>query len=337
MKEGAAAVMDEHLAAQLEDVLAAHFGTRRRVRDVARRPSAWRSSFVIDEIDVELDDGTTVGLIAKATDREALSSDARRAKPSFLWDEEREHATYESILSPLGIGSPQYFGSYVNAAGIKYLLLERLAGVPLWQCGELEAWRAAARWLARMHVRVGVEAVTASGAAAHLLRYDRGFYDSWAQRASRFHEGSPRWSSALVDRHARVVDWLLGESPAFIHGEFYSANILVDRRDGDVVFTVRPVDWEMAALGPPLVDLACLVAGRWSDDQRADMADTYYLEVGAQAGDVPPRDHYLKTLDCCLFHLAITNLGWSDAWTPPPDHAHDWLGDALRLGEKWHL
>jgi hypothetical protein len=137
-----------------------------------------------------------------------------------------------------------------------------------------------------------------------------------------------------------VIEVLLNERTGFIHGEFYSSNVLVQRRDcsaGATLFMVRPVDWEMAALGPPLVDLACLLAGRWTDAERADVADTYFLELAGLGGDVSPRGNYLKTLDCCLIHLSVRNLGWSNAWTPPAVRAHDWLGEAVRLCEKWQL
>ena len=31
----------------------------------------------------------------------------------------------------------------------------------------------------------------------------------------------------------------------------------------------------------------------------------------------------------CRLHLALQWLGWSPDWRPPPEHAHDWLGEAL--------
>jgi aminoglycoside/choline kinase family phosphotransferase len=153
-------------------------------------------------------------------------------------------------------------------------------------------------------------------------------------RALRFHAGQPALC-ALAPTHSRVVNRLLDEETAFLHGEFYSENILVESGDG--AMTVRPVDWEMAAFGPALMDLAHLVAGRWSDDARAHVADAYFRELQAHGHDTPQRERYLETLDCCLIHLSIQNLGWSDAWTPPPEHAHDWLGEALRLCEKWQI
>ena len=30
-------------------------------------------------------------------------------------------------------------------------------------------------------------------------------------------------------------------------------------------------------------------------------------------------------------------LGWSPSWSPPPEHAHDWLNEALTLAEKLSL
>lgn len=321
----------------LYHVLAVRIGRGRRICNVDCRPSPHRSSFFVDEIDVTLEDGTTVGLIAKAAHCEGMSTEARRAKPPFLWDAARERMTYESILAGLDLNTPTLFGSFVDGAGIEYLLLERIDGVPLWQCSEFDAWRDAARWLARLHTQVGVHAAANTGAAAHLIRYDRPYYDRWMRRAREFHGKAPGDVAALAERHSSIVDVLLAEQTAFIHGEFYAANILVDASRAEGAFVVRPLDWEMAAFGPALVDLACLLAGRWTDEERADVTDVYFAEYAGNGGPVPPRADYLKKLDCCLIHLSIRNLGWSRDWSPPPDRSHDWLHEALRLCDKWHL
>lgn len=321
----------------IEAVLASHVGRSRRISSIDTRPSARRSSFSIDEVNVRFDDGGTIDLIAKAVDWDALSPEARRAKPPFVWDDRRELSVYEYVLPGVDVTHARYFGSYVDNAGVRHLLIERVGGVPLVECSEFEAWREAARWLARMHARVDVAAVDTGRAGPHLLRYHRSFFESWMQRARRFHEKSHSGLTRLAARHPRVVDRLLAERTTFIHGEFYSANILVDHGTRVVPFLIRPIDWEMAALGPALVDLACLVAGRWGDDERADVAETYFREVAREGGVVPKRDRYLETLDCCLIHVSVQNLGWSASWTPPPNQAHDWLADALRLCEKWQL
>ena len=35
--------------------------------------------------------------------------------------------------------------------------------------------------------------------------------------------------------------------------------------------------------------------------------------------------------------LAVQRLGWSDSWSPPEEHAHDWLAEALRAAERLGL
>ena len=276
-----------------------------------------------------------MALVAKAVDWDAMCSDAQRARPRWLWDEDRERAVYESILPVSNVATARYFGSYVNESGVQYLLLERIAGVPLWQSGDIDTWREAARWLARLHARIPADAVARTGAAPHLLRYDRAFYETWLERALAFQGGSSAVHQ-LSEPYRKIVDVLLREPQSFLHGEFYSSNVLVEPACG-LPGIVRPVDWDMAALGPASIDLACLLAGRWTDEARADLADAYHRELAAPVGTAQPRDRYLRTLDYSLIHLSVRNIGWSIEWTPPPDRAHDWLGEALRLCEKWDL
>ena len=322
---------------EIEGLLAPHLPSGRRIVRVTRTPSPNRSSFLVDDVDVCLDDGVTWALVAKAVDWDALASEARRAKPAFLWDPERERATYEAILPLADLGTPRSFGAYTDASGIRYLVLERVNGVPLWQCDGFDAWRNAAQWLARLHLSVSAERARRSSAGAHLLVYTGTFYGQWMARARTFQSTCREEMRSLTMRHDVVVRRLLELQTAFIHGEFYPSNVLVTPGDERTAPMVRPVDWETAALGPALMDLACLLAGRWTDDERADIADVYFAELAAHRSPVPSRQQYLMDLDFCLVHLSIRNLGWSRDWVPPADRAHDWLGDALRLCEKWQL
>lgn len=320
----------------MTDTLATIGGSGLAVRSIERRPSAYQSSCSLDEMDVRFEDGSAMALVAKAVDWDAMCSDAQRARPRWLWDEDRERAVYESILSSSNLATPRYLGSYVNESGIEYLLLERIDGAPLWQSGDIDTWREAARWLARLHARIPADAIARTSAAPHLLRYDRAFYDTWLERALTFQGGSSAAVHQLSEPYRKVVDVLLREPQSFLHGEFYSSNVLVEPARG-LPGIVRPVDWDLAAIGPASIDLACLLAGRWTDEARADLADAYHRELAALAGAVQSRERYLRTLDYSLIHLSVRNLGWSIDWTPPPDRAHDWLGEALRLCEKWDL
>jgi thiamine kinase-like enzyme len=105
---------------------------------------------------------------------------------------------------------------------------------------------------------------------------------------------------------------------------------------GDV--RVCPVDWEMAAVGPGLIDLAALTAGGgWAAEEKTALAMAYHAALAPREGWPPEPDAFLAALDCCSLHLAVQWLGWSPRWAPPPEQAQDWLEEALGLAEKLGL
>jgi aminoglycoside/choline kinase family phosphotransferase len=135
----------------------------------------------------------------------------------------------------------------------------------------------------------------------------------------------------LASRYDAIVDEIVALPVAFVHGEFYASNILVEFRSGDVC--VRPLDWELAGIGCPLMDLAALTAG-WTDLRRSELAFTYHAEVSPQAPTWLPPDAFMRALDCCRVQLAVQCLGWASRWMPPQPHAHDWLNEALQAAER---
>jgi len=122
----------------------------------------------------------------------------------------------------------------------------------------------------------------------------------------------------------------------FLHGEFYASNVLVHEpaHGGREDLRVCPIDWEMAAVGPGLIDLAALTAGGWTADEKEALALAYRAALEHTENWPPSPDAFLVALDYCRLHLAVQWLGWSQDWTPPPEHAQDWLGEALGLAEK---
>jgi aminoglycoside phosphotransferase len=275
----------------------------RQVTTVERRPSPYRTSFPLEELRVELADGTSLQLVRKDLRRSALGTIVHRVKPEFLHDPEREIEAYR-LLAGRRLGTPVYYG-----AGRGWILLEKVPGVELAQIGELEAWRRAARWLARLHD-------TFAGtppSSRILLDHDASYYRLWPQRAAaRAPEVS--WIAA---RYEPVVERLVALPRTLIHGEFYASNVLVAGE------RVAPVDWEMAAVGAGLVDLAALVTG-WTGEERAAILAAY-----------PGVDDL--ALAACRLHLALQWLGWSNDWTPPPAQAYDWLGEVRETAERLGL
>ena len=204
-----------------------------QVTSLRRRPSAYRSSAPITELEVTLANGATLTLLAKDLSRQALHRRAREVKPEFLHDPLREIDTYRLVLEAEGLGTPAYYGSVVDPTRDRYwLVIEKVRGIELYQVGELEVWCGVLRWLARLHERfAGCEL------PAHLLRYDRELLLGWRDRAEAF-------ADVEVPGYEEVVEDLLSRPATLLHGELYPSNVLVD--DGRVC----PVDWELAGAGP---------------------------------------------------------------------------------------
>jgi aminoglycoside phosphotransferase (APT) family kinase protein len=315
-------------------------GGGRRVTSVRRRTGMYVSSAAVEELDAVFDDGTELPLVLKDLTASARLNDAARTKPAFLYDPRREFEVYRRVLWPNRVGVPRLHGSFADPAAGRYaLLLERVEGDPLWQVGHFDTWLAAARWLAAFHARFAGDADALAG-PAHLLRYDAGYYRVWITRAVEFATGGRRTPDEirsleeLARGYDRVVDRLLAQPRTVIHGEFYASNILV--KQGPAGVQILPVDWEMTATAPPLMDLADLSSGKWSDREKQALALAYH-SAAAEAGAPVARtaEAFFEDLDLCRLHRAVQWLGWAADWTPPREHAQDWLGEALRLSRKF--
>lgn len=281
-----------------------------------------------------LGDGTELHLLRKDLSWAALDENARLAKPEFLHDPLREPAVYATVLAPRGIG-PRYYGSTIDPSAERYwLFVERVEGRELYQVGDIELWRAVAKWLGEMHssLATGLEGHAGSG---RLIDYDEAYYRRWIARAREFatapNEPESRLEaiSWIAARYDPVIERLLELPRTVLHGEFYASNVLV--AGAAPAPRICPVDWEMAACGPGLVDLAALIAGGWSEEDREAIVAAYRSAAG-----IAPFSQ--DQLDLCRLHLAVQWLGWAGpGWIPPEGQRHDWLGEALALAESLDL
>ena len=338
-------VADAELRHVLQEELCRFFGRRLEIVKLDRRISQYCSSFIIEELDVTLDGGMTLQLVFKDLSKAALLTGAEKFKPAFLFNSLREIETYRKVLSQHQLGTAECFGAFVDTDTRRYwLFLERMQPVLLWQMGSIEVWNEVARWLAGIHTYLVRETeIRESRHLAHLLNYDGKFYSRWIDRAVRFiHEGdttpgrkataSIKW---LAKRYDRVIERMLSLPVTVIHGEFFASNILLDVEPEH--FRICPVDWEMAAVAPGYVDLAGLTSGSWTRPQKDEMARAYYE---ALPDDSPARcglKEFLANLECARLYQAIQWLGWAPGWAPPPEHAQDWLKEALRCARHLGL
>jgi aminoglycoside phosphotransferase (APT) family kinase protein len=123
------------------------------------------------------------------------------------------------------------------------------------------------RTLADLHaIDVAAQDLTVLGKpAGFVARQVKGWTDRW-HRAK---------TTALPEMDA-LADWLLSRlpadaaPPAVVHGDFKLDNVMLDA--ADIGRVVAVLDWEMSALGDPLVDLGILLA-YWGPTAPPDQRD----------------------------------------------------------------
>ena len=285
-------------------------------------PFAAATSHRIDEIGP--------GWLRKDLAPEALLGEARTAKPAFVHDPRREPAVYRELLRPLAIGP------HCAASGDDWIVIEQVPGVELWQIGEPGVWVRVATRVAHLHRRLAVAVLPGhAGRGARrrrgpthadrvpLLVHDRRLFAAWRERAAA--AGVP---PAVLAAHRRATERLVSIPPTVLHGELYPSNILV--RMVGFRLDVWPIDWELAGLGPAVLDVAALTAGGWAEPQREAMARAYFDATDRPSGSW---DAFREDLAAARLHLCVQWLGWAPGWIPPAEHAHDWLGEALELVE----
>jgi aminoglycoside phosphotransferase len=321
----------------LEGLFRRHRPGLGRIIRLESRRYAERTSFHLVDLEIELEDGSVLRLLLKDLGLKNLHETARRVKPGFLYQPLREIKTYQEILARDRLGTAHFYGAVVRPdEDLYWLLLEKVPGERLSQVGDESAWLQAARWLARLHSRFRRGSETLSRSAP-LLHYDAAFYRLWLERAERFRSvGLGRAArESLADMYSRAIERLTQLPSTLVHGDFHASNILVEETRGGR--RICPVDWEMAAVGPGLIDLAALSSGTWAERERTEMAAAYHDALLSEGWRRFPFEDLLLALDDCRLHLAIRWLGWAPDWSPPPENAHNWLGEAIALCEKMRM
>jgi len=242
----------------------------------------------------------------------------------------REVHVYRDLLVGSGLGTPEYYGSRLDESeGRLLLLLELLDGVQLRECG-LEAWIAAAAWLARLHAHFAGRAAELERSPL-LIRHDEEYFRSKAEGAQRdlrrFSSRSRRRAAALLAGYEELAAAMANQPRTLVHGNYRPKNVVVERPSRNT--RVAPVDWEVAAFGSPLYDLGHLLDGYREEPLRA-LLDAYRGE--AEALGIPaPADPEAKCLmgAFCL-HRVLKSLARS---TEKGFGERD-VGDLLDHGER---
>jgi hypothetical protein len=320
-------VTTDELRAALQSTLA------HPIAELQRRASMYASTFPLEDVSVRLEDRMEMSLVFK----DLSPSAATAIRPDCVYEPRREIEMYRSVLAARRLGTATCYAAVTDELRQRYwLVLEKVPGLELYQWGNLRIWQAAARWVAELHATMRVERESLAQSAP-VLRHSGDFYVGWMQRALAYARDADQLQALgrLARGHAKVVDRLTTLSPTLIHGEFYASNVMVEPLAQGV--RVCPIDWEMAALGPGLMDLAALTGGSWPEPGRQAIVQAYrdaHLDFGDQS--LSERD-FAVALDCCRLQLAIQWLGWSPTWQPPSAQAHNWLAEALDAADRLGL
>jgi hypothetical protein len=85
-----------------------------RIARVKREIAAFRTSFAMQELEIQLQDGQTMAVMFKDSSWQALEGQARHVKPRFLHDLIRETQTYRTILVPSTVHCSNFHGADIN-------------------------------------------------------------------------------------------------------------------------------------------------------------------------------------------------------------------------------
>jgi hypothetical protein len=325
---------DEELRRCLEQALAEVVGGTPTVTELAREPFEYETSFAIDRLRVGLGDGEELDLLVKDVGAAGLSASAAAAKPTRALDPRREIAVYRALLRGSSVSAPRFYGA-VEADDRAWLFLERVPGEVLADVGEPEAWQAAARWAAKLDGAVGGRRDPALDRL--LLHRDRDWHEHWIEAATAACKAAGR--DELASRLRRSAPALLARLDAlpraFVHGELYASNVIVQRQGSDPA-GVKPVDWEMAGTGPFALDLAALLTG-WEGEERRAMCAAFHEALPAEGAKATSEGDLLEAVALCELALALQWLGWASDWQPPAEHRRDWAAEAARLLEETGL
>lgn len=205
---------------------------------------------------------------------------------------DREHR----VLVALGghaVPAPAALGLCADpdVSGAPWLLMEHVDGVPLTTVLPPE-------WQDRRGVlaEIGAAAVDAL-AALHTADWRGAGLEDFGRPAGFLERQVGRWRKQLQQYRVRdlpqfdaVASWLDAHRPAdgvpaLLHGDFHLDNMLIADRGGLQVAAI--IDWEMATVGDPLIDLGLLLAF-WGDE-RPDPPAMPKVQAVSRAAGAPTR------------------------------------------------
>jgi aminoglycoside phosphotransferase (APT) family kinase protein len=225
---------------------------------------------------------------------------------------EREVSVYRDLLGDAGLGTARYFGSIMDEAGGRvWLLLEYVDGTPVGYTELGSGWAPAAEGLGRMHGYFARDVDRLQG-CNFLVRHDEDFLRSTVEQAlASLKELAPDQLGRLEDlaeRYDPVMAVMTHQPRTLLQGGCRPSNVLI--RVASDPSRVCILDWEQAALGPPLFDLAHLVDGIESP-LLDELVGAYRRGAVEHGMSLPPDSELKHAVDCFRLHMVVNLLARS--------------------------
>ncbi len=289
-------------------------GLRQRrvlVRKLHRLDFADTESFHSERWCGLLEGGESVRVFLKDLNPKHQTQLARKVRDADLTPNYREVEVYSSILAPLRLGTPEFFGERWDAErGIYWLLLEDVGSSRLRESRNFARWLPAAEWAARFHAATRI---LAKSVTKFLPHHGRLRFLNCAVRITkilhRLENGDREIIEPAVQRLVSSVDRLAAFPQSVIHGQYFGRNIMLRLRRPKQL--IAPIDWETAMVGPSWYDLVSLTAGHWTREQRLALwrayLDAYRAETRSDLG--------WNSFCSCLHEVEIYQaLEWLSWW-----------------------
>lgn len=289
----------DSLLQYLEHRIPAIIGRPAAITGIQRKRSEYSSSYDADIITVQLNTDEELKIYAKNF------GVTRFPKDDLKQRRDRELSVYRDLLVETDLGTAKYYGSvWDETQGTFWCFLEFVAGSEVGACG-LEYWAAAAGWLGRLQSCFAQQA-NRLRACDFLVRHDASFFRLKADLALR--EVLPNSAplacrlAHVLDRYDRLVQVLASQPHTLVHGSYRPANVIVDVNSEPM--RICPIDWEMAAYGSALYDLAYLSEGL-RQPTLDWLLEAYRQEAMAYDVAVPDIEEIRHVVTCFHFFMKI--------------------------------
>lgn len=304
----------EILRSCLKRIMEEVFHERSPIMRIHTQLSDYSSSFASYIISVQVAENRehTIFLKDFGDYRRPIQQLQDRRKRELQDRRKRELHVYREVLGDAGLGTAKYYGSLWDESQERFwLFLEFVDGKPIKESG-FEHWLAAVRWLGRWY-DYSLQNSTFLEGCTFLARHDYHFFQGTAEAAylavSRFSPGLADRLAPILSGYISLVQAMVSQPPVLVHGSYRQEHILLDRRTQPP--RLCPVDWESAALGASLFDLAYLAYG-FTSPQLEEIIEVYRDQASEYGISIPTRDEVVHLINCYCLHR---NMEWlSSAW-----------------------